>query len=518
MTRRVQPDHAGTAAARDSLRPLPGTREPQAKRVTRVFCGWVLLLLLGWASAAPAHATGGTISTPVAGPIIVFAGETLTIVDGGSVTTSAANTVGVAVQDGGTLNINGGSVTGGPGSTLGIFLGSLSGGATLTMTSGSVSGGFTGVQVSSPGSTATISGGSMSGGFAGLNVGTGTATISGGSFSGSFAGLYANGGTVTVSGCNLALANGVLTGTWQDGMSIDTAVAGPITLVVDPTPPTIALTGANPLTVECHTLFTDPGATAHDACGGSVAVTTSSGVDVNTPGRYTITYSATIGANPATPLTRTVNVVDTTPPVITLSGSNPMSVDCQVQGSFTDPGATASDACAGSVPVTPSGTVDVNTPGTYTLTYNATDGANPTTPVTRTVIVVPVADVSVTQMAGPNPVPTGSTLTYAVVVSNAGPQSAQGVVLTDSLPAGTSFVSAMATSGTLTTPRGNSSTVSWSLPSLAKSGSVTLTIVVKVMAKAGTMLTNAASVSSSPKDPNLANNSASVSTAVLPRH
>jgi uncharacterized repeat protein (TIGR01451 family) len=267
--------------------------------------------------------------------------------------------------------------------------------------------------------------------------------------------------------------------------------------------------------VECHSGFIDPGATAHDACGDSLTVTASGSVDPNTPGSYTVTYQATDGTNPATQ-TRTVNVVDTIPPVITLIGSSPLTVDSG--SSFTDPGATANDACAGSFPATPSGTVDLTKPGTYTLTYNATDGTNPTTPVTRTVIVVPVADVSVTQMAGPNPVPTGSTLTYAVVVSNAGPQSAQGVVLTDSLPAGTSFVSAMATSGTLTTPRGNSSTVSWSLPSLAKSGSVTLTIVVKVMAKAGTMLTNAASVSSSPKDPNLANNSASVSTAVLPRH
>src|SRR5689334_14067066 len=106
MTRRMQPDHAGTAPARDCLRPLPGAR---------AFCRWMLLLLLAWASAAPARATSGTISTAVAGPIIVGAGETLTIDAGGSVTTSAASTVGVAIQAGGTLNITGGSVTSGPG-------------------------------------------------------------------------------------------------------------------------------------------------------------------------------------------------------------------------------------------------------------------------------------------------------------------------------------------------------------------------------------------------------------------
>jgi uncharacterized repeat protein (TIGR01451 family) len=239
-------------------------------------------------------------------------------------------------------------------------------------------------------------------------------------------------------------------------------------------------------------------------------------VDPNTPGSYTITYQATDGPNTTTQ-TRTVNVVDTIPPVITLIGSSPLTVDSG--SSFTDPGATANDACAGSFPATPSGTVDVNTPGTYTLTYNATDGTNAATPVTRTVTVVPVADLSVTQSASLSAVPTGSMLTYTIVVSNAGPQAAQGVVLTDTLPAGTSFVSATATAGTLTTPRGNGSTVSWSAATLASSPSVTLTLVVKVSARAGATLTNTASVSSSsPKDPNLANNSASVSTAVLPRH
>src|SRR5207248_57351 len=114
--------------------------------------------------------------------------------------------------------------------------------------------------------------------------------------------------------------------------------------------------------VECHTSFTDPGATASDACG-SVTVTASGSVDPNTPGSYTITYHATDGANTTT-ATRTVNVLDTIPPVITLNGSSTMMVDSQVQGSFADPGATASDVCAGSFPATPSGTVDVTKPGT----------------------------------------------------------------------------------------------------------------------------------------------------------
>jgi len=519
----------------------------------------VLLLLLAWGSAAPASAESGTITTARTGPINVFGGETLTIADGGSVTSTGFDWA-VSVQHGGTLNIeqggslsseettvvvfsgmlnmHGGSVSGpnnasmqiNPGCTATISGGSVSGlvlasGATTISGTASVSGT---VQVQS--STTTISGGSVtnatisdngtlsisSGSLTGgvqIRQASGTLSISGGSVTGGLQNDF--GGTATVSGCSLAVANGQLTGILQDGTPINTPVSGPITLA-GPTP-AITLAGANPLAVECHTSFTDPGATASDACG-SIAVSASGSVDPNTPGSYTITYHATDGTNPTTQ-TRTVNVVDTIPPVITLIGSSPLTVDSG--SSFTDPGATANDACAGSVVVTPSGIVDVTKPGSYTLTYNATDGTNAATPVIRTVTVVPVADVSITQMAGPNPVPTGSTLTYAIVVSNAGPQAAQGVALTDTLPAGTSFVSAARSSnaGTLTTPRGNSSTVSWSVGTLGSGQSVTLTLVVKVGARAGATITNTASVSSSSLlDPNAANNSASVSTSVGPRH
>jgi hypothetical protein len=146
----------------------------------------------------------------------------------------------------------------------------------------------------------------------------------------------------------------------------------------------ITLNGSNPMTVECHTSFTDPGATASDSCAGSVAVTSSNNVNANVPGSYTVTYTATDGYNTTTK-TRTVQVVDTIAPTITLNGSNPMTVECH--SSFTDPGATANDSCAGNVPVSSSSNVNPNVPGTYTITYTATDGYNSSTK-TRTVIVV----------------------------------------------------------------------------------------------------------------------------------
>ncbi len=172
--------------------------------------------------------------------------------------------------------------------------------------------------------------------------------------------------------------------------------------VTDSTPPTLNLNGSASMTIECHTGFADPGATASDACAGNLtsAIQVTGTVNANAVGNYTLTYTVSDGVN-TTVKTRTVIVVDTTAPVITLNGANPLTVSCQL--TFTDPGATATDSCAGSGPATASGNVNVNVPGTYTITYTATDAAgNAATPVTRTVIVLdtgaPVINLSSTSV------------------------------------------------------------------------------------------------------------------------
>src|SRR5205085_1600743 len=123
--------------------------------------------------------------------------------------------------------------------------------------------------------------------------------------------------------------------------------------IQDTTAPMITLNGTNPLTVECHTSFSDPGATAHDTCAGNVAVNASGSVDADMPGTYTITYTATDGANTAT-ATRTVNVVDTTAPVISCPADivvnlPPNSNATLMPVSFT---VTAGDSCSSNVTVT----------------------------------------------------------------------------------------------------------------------------------------------------------------------
>jgi hypothetical protein len=78
---------------------------------------------------------------------------------------------------------------------------------------------------------------------------------------------------------------------------------------------------------------------------------------------------------------------DQTAPVITLIGANPLEI--YRGGSFSDPGATVTDNVDAIRTITGSGTVNTETVGNYTRTYNATDAAgNLALPVTRTVSVV----------------------------------------------------------------------------------------------------------------------------------
>jgi formylglycine-generating enzyme required for sulfatase activity len=110
-------------------------------------------------------------------------------------------------------------------------------------------------------------------------------------------------------------------------------------------------------------------------------------VDMNTTGTYILTYSVADAAGNEANASRTITVVDTTHPVLTLLGDVNMS---QAKDSaWVDPGATASDSLDGNLTnsITITGTVDVNTTGVYTLTYSISDGASNEANATRVVNV-----------------------------------------------------------------------------------------------------------------------------------
>jgi len=158
--------------------------------------------------------------------------------------------------------------------------------------------------------------------------------------------------------------------------------------VTDGTAPFITLNGLNPDSVDEDTVYNDPGATAVDNVDGPVVVNATI-LDTSEPGQFTVTYTASDGVGNTSTTTRTVNVLDKTPPVITVAGNNPDSV-VEDTGIYADlANASASDNFDATVAVITSGwDGDTSAPGNFTIYYDATDLAgNAATQVSRTVTV-----------------------------------------------------------------------------------------------------------------------------------
>jgi len=82
-----------------------------------------------------------------------------------------------------------------------------------------------------------------------------------------------------------------------------------------------------------------------------------------------------------------VTVQDTTAPSISLNGSNPM--DVQVHNAYPEPGAVVTDIYDTGLSATISGTVDIDTVGSYMVYYDAIDSSgNSATQQTRTINVI----------------------------------------------------------------------------------------------------------------------------------
>ncbi|MFQ5482906.1 MAG: immunoglobulin-like domain-containing protein, partial [Nitrospinaceae bacterium] len=158
--------------------------------------------------------------------------------------------------------------------------------------------------------------------------------------------------------------------------------------VVDMVPPAITIMGDNPAILAVGATFVDPGAIAMDNVDGDLTANIgvfSSGNNA-APGIITFTYIVTDSAGNRTIANRTVNVVDQTPPVISIQGNT--VVELVVGSLYTELGAIATDLVDGIRPVTIAGAVDPNTLGTYQVTYTAADLAGNMASAVRTVSVV----------------------------------------------------------------------------------------------------------------------------------
>jgi hypothetical protein len=158
----------------------------------------------------------------------------------------------------------------------------------------------------------------------------------------------------------------------------------------DSVPPVITLNGASSITLEVGSTYNELGATLTDNVDSGLSVNITGVVNTGVIGTYTITYTASDRAgNAATPRTRTIQVVDTTRPTIALNGSSNIILE---QGqTYVEQGATVSDNYDQNLTAQISGSINTNTIGTYTITYNATDSSNNSAiPVTRTIQVIAV--------------------------------------------------------------------------------------------------------------------------------
>ena len=164
-------------------------------------------------------------------------------------------------------------------------------------------------------------------------------------------------------------------------------------LTIDTTSPLIILSGDVTINLECRDDYVDAGATASDTHDGDLTGSIVVGgdvVDTGVPGLYTITYNVSdVASNAAVEVTRDVTISDTTAPVIALVGNASVAMECG--DSYSDAGATASDACDGDLTAeieVGGDVVDVGIAGVYIIKYNVKDAANnAAAEITRTVNV-----------------------------------------------------------------------------------------------------------------------------------
>ena len=151
--------------------------------------------------------------------------------------------------------------------------------------------------------------------------------------------------------------------------------------VVDRIPPVVTMTGDLAIDHEGGTEYKDDGATATDGCDGTLAAVVGAGHVANvqknhrTLGNYTISYTATDKAGLSTTIVRTVEVVDTTHPVIKRRGAAAVVIEASPSGKYHDAGADAHDLVDGNIThlIKVDDTVNCSVPKSYTVRYNVID-------------------------------------------------------------------------------------------------------------------------------------------------
>lgn len=162
--------------------------------------------------------------------------------------------------------------------------------------------------------------------------------------------------------------------------------------VTDTTPPVITVLGLDPQIIEFGDSYLELGASSIDSFEGDLTdgvIIDFSAVDLESVGSYLVSYTSMDSSGNTVTASRSVNVVDTTAPEITLVGANPQSIE--INTTYLELGATANDNLDGDISdsiVIDASEVDMTTEGSYSVTYNVTDNSgNPAALRTRVVNV-----------------------------------------------------------------------------------------------------------------------------------
>jgi uncharacterized repeat protein (TIGR01451 family) len=132
--------------------------------------------------------------------------------------------------------------------------------------------------------------------------------------------------------------------------------------------------------------------------------------------------------------------------------------------------------------------------------------------ITENLANAPQADLSVVKSAQPNPATAGGQLTYTFTTTDNGPVNATGVTLSDVLPAGETYLSSSSSQGTVIN---NNGTLTVQLGNLADGTTATTTVVVGISPSASGSISNTVTVSGNQADPNLSNNTSTVTTPIV---
>jgi len=218
------------------------------------------------------------------------------------------------------------------------------------------------------------------------------------------------------------------------------------------------------------------------------------------PGGPAITYTLQVHNDGPSVATNAV-VTDTLPAGLTLQSItlNGTAVNNTGTGNnlqFTIPQLLVGNANALTYTITATIDPAATTALSNTATVTATGDTDPTNNTSTAVVttLTPTADLGVTKSVSATNAQPGDLLTYTILVTNNGPSVAQGVTLTDVLPAGVTFVSGTGPGGTALTAIGQTVNVTIGAMNPGLANQLQYTIVASVNAGFVGELSNQATV------------------------